>query len=68
MEEVARDRAILGSEGCPLGEERMVQEERWQEIDRMAKVGGQSVSEIARRLDLDRKTVRRCLAQERWRP
>lgn len=68
MEEVSKGRAMLGSEGGALGEERMVQEARWQEIHRMAKVGGQSVSEIARRLDLDRKTVRRCLAQDRWHP
>ena len=29
---------------------------------------GQSLAAIARRLDLDRKTVRRCLRQETWQP
>jgi len=46
----------------------MVQRERWEEIRRLRFEDGVSVSEIARRLDLDRKTIRRCLRQEEWRP
>jgi transposase len=66
MEEVREGRAMLAPEGGVLGEERMVQEERWQEIRRMHREDRLAVTEIARRLDLDRKTVRRCLSQERW--
>jgi len=68
MEEVREGRAMLAPEGGVLGEERMVQEERWQEIRRMHGEDRLAVAEIARRLDLDRKTVRRCLSQERWQP
>ncbi len=46
----------------------MVQEDRWREIHRMAREEQLSITEIARRLDLDRKTVRRCLRQEAWQP
>jgi transposase len=59
------------TEGIPedgsLREEGMVQEERWQEIHRLG-AAQVSVSEIARTLALDRKTVRRCLRQAAWRP
>jgi len=45
----------------------MVHEDRWREIHRLA--GAQTtVSEIARTLMLDRKTVRRCLRQVAWQP
>ena len=43
-----------------LREEGMVHEDRWQEVHRLA-AAQVSVSEIARTLTLDRKTVRRCL-------
>jgi len=46
----------------------MVQEGRWREIHRMAREEQLPIAEIARRLDLDRKTVRRCLKQESWQP
>ena len=52
----------------PLGEQEMVQRERWEEIRRMRFEQRMSVSAIARRFDLDRKTVRRCLRQNEWRP
>ena len=48
-------------------EARMLTRERWEEIHRLHG-GGQSVSAIARGLDLDRKTVRRCLCQPAWSP
>ena len=49
------------------GEVEMVRQDRWEEIH---KLFGERVpiAEIARRLDLDRKTVRRCVRQTRWQP
>lgn len=47
------------------GEVGMVRQDRWEEIHRLAKERV-ALAEIARRLDLDRKTVRRCLRQEAW--
>lgn len=47
------------------GEVGMVRQDRWEEIHRLA-TERVAVAEIARRLDLDRKTVRRCLRQESW--
>jgi transposase len=51
-----------------LGEVAMVGQERWQEIHRLFREARVAVAEIARRLDLDRKTVRRCLRQATWQP
>ena len=45
-----------------LREVEMVGRDRWEEIHRRAGAGG-SIRAIARELDLDRKTVRRCLRQ-----
>jgi len=42
--------------------------ERWQEIHRLFRTRHVSITEIARHLDLDRKTVRRCLRQGTWQP
>ena len=50
-----------------LGEVEMVGRDRWEEIHRRAGTGT-SIRAIARELDLDRKTVRRCLRQTEWRP
>jgi transposase len=50
-----------------LGEDGMVGKERWEEIRRLAE-GGETVSGIARRLDVDRKTVRSWLRKETWTP
>jgi transposase len=47
------------------GEVAMVRQDRWEEIHRLAGEGV-TIAEIARRLELDRKTVRRCLRQARW--
>jgi transposase len=49
------------------GEVEMVRQDRWEEIHRLF-AEGVPISGIARRLDLDRKTVRRCLDQDRWTP
>jgi len=47
---------------------RMVTRELWDEIRRLHRVDGLSVSALARRFGLDRKTVRRCLRDTEWRP
>ena len=41
--------------------------DRWEEL-RRARGEGHSVSRLARDFDLDRKTVRRALAQAEWQP
>lgn len=46
----------------------MLREALWEEIHRLCTVERQSKSAIARALDLDVKTVRRCLRQPVWRP
>lgn len=45
----------------------MIQRERWEEIRRL-RSAGVAIMEIARRLELDRKTVRRWVRQEAWHP
>jgi transposase len=69
MEEVVeREAGTMVPEARRLEEERMVQEDRWREIHRMAREEQLPIAEISRRLDLDRKTVRRCLKQPQWQP
>ncbi len=46
----------------------MVDQERWAEIRRLFYEERVSISEIGRRLDLDRKTVRRSVRQPTWQP
>ena len=41
-------------------------EERWEEIRRLWVTERLPIAEIARRLDLDRKTIRRCLRDTAW--
>ena len=61
------------NKGTMLGHQRkaleaeMVGEERWAEIRRQHNEEGQSISAIARQMDLDRKTVRRCIRDDTWR-
>ena len=50
------------SEGCMIGRER------WDEIRRMYYEERFRISQIARTLDLDRKTVRRCVRAREWQP
>ena len=50
-----------------LREVEMVGRERWEEIHRRASSGA-SIRAIAGALDLDHKTVRRCLRQTAWTP
>ena len=49
-------------------EEPMIREALWQEIHRLFTVERWSKAAIAETLDLDRKTVRTCLAQSAWTP
>jgi transposase len=66
--EAVVERGTMGAEAGGLEEERMVQEERWREIHRLATEEKLPIAEIARQLELDRKTVRRCLRQRTWQP
>ena len=64
----AGNSTIMRPEVEELGEERMIDQERWEIIRRLFIEERVSISEIARRFGLDRKTVRSCLRQEAWRP
>ena len=52
-------KSVSPEAGAGLREDAMVQEDRWEEIRRLHAGEGLSIAEIARRLELDRKTVRR---------
>jgi len=52
----------------PETEEAMVTEQRWAEIRRLQERERLSVSEIARQLELDRKTVRKYRRMDAWVP
>jgi hypothetical protein len=54
-------------EVAPLGEGRMVREDCWRQVHRLFHVERRSKSEIARDLNLDRKTVRGILWRT-WSP
>jgi transposase len=49
-------------------ESEMVQRERWDEIRRLYFQERRTIAAIARQLDLDRKTVRRCVQQVAFQP
>jgi hypothetical protein len=51
----------------PDGESAVIGQQQW-EVIRERHGAGDSVSGIARELGLDRKTVRRCLRAQSWRP
>src|SRR5258708_27728632 len=57
-----------GPEVTPLGEGRMVREDCWREVHRLFHVERRSKSEIARHVNLDRKTVRTILGEAAWQP
>jgi transposase len=63
-----REDAKLDLQATHLEEGFMVGEDRWQEIRRLHQDEHVPIAEIARRLDFDRKTVRRCLKQGAWQP
>src|SRR5262245_24767887 len=56
----------IGPEVTPHEEVPMVRQERWEEIRRLRIQDGVAIAEIARRLALDRKTVRRWLRATAW--
>ena len=58
----------IGPEVTPAQEVPMVRQERWEEIRRLAFRERVPIAEIARRLDLNRRTVRRCLRAPTWTP
>ncbi len=58
----------IGAEVTLCEEVPMVRRERWEEIRRLWVSERVPIAEIARRLDLDRKTVRRCLRDTAWQP
>jgi transposase len=58
--------AKLDLQATHLEEGFMVGEDRWQEIRRLRHRDHVPIAEIARRLELDRKTVRHCLKQPVW--
>jgi transposase len=61
-----RKSGTMSSQVEQPGEHGMVSKERWETIRRLLVEERVSVSEIARRMDLDRKTVRRWVRQEQW--
>jgi transposase len=67
-EEGIRSCATMPPEGEILQEGLMVHEDRWKEMRRLHVDERMAIAEIARRFELDRKTVRRCLKEEAWRP
>lgn len=62
----AGDRGSL-SASHPDAEAQVICKERWEQIGELAATG-QSISAIARALDLDRKTVRHWLRERQWTP
>jgi transposase len=64
----AGPRPDTASEGTPLGEVTMVGADCWREVHRLFYRERRSKLEIALMLGLDRKTVRRLLQTDTWRP
>jgi transposase len=62
--DLGRETGIIGGEQSDLLEAMVVGKERWNEVRRLQGQEGLSVSEIARRLEIDRKTVRKALRSE----
>lgn len=60
-------KAMLSHQRKPL-EGEMIGEARWAEIRRLHTEEGCSIAAIARLMELDRKTVRRCIRDNAWRP
>jgi hypothetical protein len=58
----------IGPEVTLTEEVPMVRQERWEELRRLWQQERVPIAELARRFELDRKTVRRCLRDPAWRP
>ncbi len=66
--EMERPATTIGAEVTLCEEVPMVRRERWEAIRRLWVSERVPIAEIARRVDLDRKTVRRCLRDTAWQP
>src|SRR5262245_65158030 len=66
--DIARAAGTIGPEVTLVEEVPMVRQERWEELRRLWEQERVPVAELARRFELDRKTVRRCLREPAWRP
>jgi hypothetical protein len=69
----AQDPRVLGGAAATVPgpnrdtEVALINQTMWQVVHERSKSGA-TVSAIARELDIDRKTVRRCLQQHQWKP
>lgn len=69
----AQDPRVLGGAAATVpgpnrdAEVALINQQMWQAVHERSKAGA-TVSAIARDLDIDRKTVRRCLQQPEWKP
>ena len=59
--EIETPAVTIGAEVTLCEEVPMVRQERWEELRRLWQQDRVPVAELARRFELDRKTVRRCL-------
>jgi transposase len=66
--EIERVVGTIGPEVTLTEEVPMVRQERWEELRRLWRQERVPIAELARRFELDRKTVRRCLRETAWRP
>jgi transposase len=66
--ESERGAGTIGPEVILAEEVPRVRQERWEELRRLWQQDRVPVAELARRFELDRKTVRRCLRDPAWRP
>jgi len=67
-EETRRSGGTMATQVGDPGEPAMVGEQMWEALRRAAAEEGLSIRALARRFELDRKTVRRCLKGGEWRP
>ncbi|HEY4646715.1 MAG TPA: IS21 family transposase [Steroidobacteraceae bacterium] len=58
----------ISADGSTKAEEIMIGRERWAEIRRLHFDERLEIARIARLLDVDRKTVRRCVRDHEWQP
>ena len=65
-QEINRKAGIIGGGTNDTPEAMVLSKERWEEVRRLHGLERLKVSEIARRLDIDRKTVRKALHTQ-WR-
>jgi transposase len=66
--EIERVDETIGSAVTLTQEVPMVRQERWEELRQLWQQERVPIAELARRFELDRKTVRRCLHHPVWRP